>query len=230
MTVERIIRRAERRGYRELGISDHLGDYNTPAVLRKNRTLIDRVKTPLRVYLGCETCIRPSGELAFSSEETGFLDYVIVGVEHVLGSAATPADDPPRWLRDWVRRLERLIASADRIDVIAHPFNSLMGHYRGKPLLARLPWRRWEELLAGLAARGTAIELRDAIDNCDTCYDEVRRVYAIARDAGVRFGIASDAHGLDRLGFQVNWVALAEELGLTNKHLWSPGAEGPRQS
>jgi len=222
MTVPRIIRRAELKGYRELGISDHLGDYNTPADLRKNRALIDRVKTPVRVYLGCETCIHPSGELAFPSEALGFLDYVMVGVEHVLGAAATPADDPPRWLKDWVRRLERLIESPGRIDVISHPFNSLMGHHRGRPLLTHLSWRRWEELMAGLAASGTAIELRDSVENYDTCYDAVRQVYRIAKDAGLRFAIASDAHGLDRLGFQVNWVALAEELGLAAKDLWSP--------
>lgn len=222
MTVHSIIRRAEQKGYRELGISDHLGGYNGPAHLRKNRARIDRVKTPIRVFLGCEMCIHPSGELPFAAEELTFLDYVMVGIEHVLGDHAKPQENPGRWLAGWVRRLERVIESKERVDVIVHPFDSLMGYHRGKPLLSSLPWRRWEELLAGLAQRGTAIELRDTVENFETCYDEVRRAYRIAKDCGLKFGIASDAHGLDRLGFQINWVPLAEELGLTAWDLWSP--------
>jgi histidinol phosphatase-like PHP family hydrolase len=230
MTVRNIIRRAERKGYRELGISDHIGDYNSPAGLRRNRALIRRVPTAVRVYLGCEMCVRPSGELAVPSEELGFLDYLMVGVEHVVGGCGSPVADPRRWLRDWIRRLERIIESRDRVDVVTHPFNSLVGYYRGRPLLAHLPWRRWEELLGGLAQRGTAIELRDAIENFDTCYDAMRQVYAIAKRCGVRFGIASDAHGLDRLGFQINWVPLAEELGLTAEDLWAPRRAATRSS
>jgi len=222
MTIPSIIRRAERKGYRELGIVDHLGDYNEPAVLLRNRVLISRVKTPIKVYAGCEMCVKPSGELAVPSAAVAALDYIMVGIEHVVGAPLNPTEDPPAWLSAWVGRLERLMESPDRADVIVHPFNSMFGYHRGRPLFTRLPWRRWEELLTGLARRGTAIELRDSVDQIDTCCDALRQVYTIARACGVKFAVASDSHGLDHLGFQANWVPLAEELGLTAADLWSP--------
>jgi histidinol phosphatase-like PHP family hydrolase len=222
MTLLNIIRRAERLGYRELGISDHLGTYLQPADLRRQRARLARIRTSLRVYLGCETLVTSAGDLAVPATELDFLDYVMVGADHVADDASTPEKDPRLWLRNWDARMERLIASPARIDILAHPLRTLRGYYRSRPLMAHLPARRWRELFAGLARRGTAIELNDTIENGETCYDEIRAVSRIAREEGMKFSLSSDAHGLDRLGFQINWVRLALELGLTARDLWSP--------
>lgn len=220
MTVANIVRRAGRLGYRELGISDHLGGYTTPADLKKTRAKIAGLKTDVEVYLGCEMCVGPEGAPLFGPGEVAFLDYVMVGVDHVIGDVPDPAEKPKAWLSGWVRRLERIIESCDGIDIIAHPLRTLRRHYRGKPLMAHLPARRWEELTAGLAARKIAVELNDTIENHETCFDEIREFYTIAHEAGIKFSASSDAHGLDRLGFQVNWVRLAEELKLTRRDFW----------
>jgi len=221
MTVRNIIRRAERRGYTELGISDHLGGYTEPADLRKTRAKIARVETDVTVFLGCEMNIHTSGEPVFAPEEVDFLDYVMVGVDHVAGEVVSAGDDPLRWLSEWVGRAERLIEWPGPIDIIAHPLRTLLGYHKGKPLLTHVPWKRWEELLGGLARRGTAIELEDAVENYQTVYDVTRRFYGIARGQGMRFSAASDSHGLDRLGFQVLSVPLADDLGLRAKDLFS---------
>ena len=223
MTVRAIVRRAERLGYRQLGISDHLGEYTAPSDLKKHRRRLSRLETDVNVFLGCEMNVEPSGEPVFASAEIDFLDYVMAAAEHAVGSPVDPTTQPMDWLRCWVGRVERLIEWRGRIDVLAHPLRTLRGHCRGKPLMAHLPAERWEELMRGLARRGTAVELTDAVENYPTSFDATREVYAIARDQGVRFSIGSDAHGLDRLGFQANWVRLARDLKLTGRHLWSPG-------
>jgi len=226
MTVRNIIRRAERIGYRELGISDHLGGYLKPEDIRKNRTRIRRVKTPVTVYVGCEMGVYQSGKPLLSSEEVAFLDYVMVGVDHLEGDTTTAESSPVKWLGGYVKRLEALIESDFPVDIVAHPLRTLRRHHKGKPLMSRVSSREWGALLGGLAQRGIAIELNDNCENYETCFREVRDYYAMALDKGVKVSASSDAHGLDRLGFQVTSVRLADELGLKKKDFWGPGRRG----
>lgn len=222
MSVENIIRRAERVGYRELGLSDHLGTYLSPEQVIEHRARIAQVPTQVRMYVGCEMMVTPAGDPAVPAGEVASLDYIMVGADHVTETAVDSQSDPERWLDEWVRRMERLIVCPDRVDILAHPLRTLRRHHKGKPLMSHLSTERWEDLLGGLAARGTAIELNDTIENYETCFDAVREFAAIARAKGLKFSLNSDAHGLDRLGFQVNWVRLANELKLELSDFWKP--------
>lgn len=223
MTVRNIIRRAERIECKELGISDHLGSYLTAADIKKNQARIERIKTDIDVYVGCEMAVYFSGKPLLSAEDIGFLDYVMVGVDHVEGDNIPSVEDNPiEWLMGYIKRLEVLIESDFPVDVLVHPLRTLRRDCKGKPLMSHVSSREWSALLGGLAQRGIAIELNDNCENYETCYDAVRNYYTIAIDNKLKFSASSDAHGLDRLGFQVTSVRLADELGLAEADFWVP--------
>jgi len=222
MTVQNIVRRAERIGYRLLGISDHLGGYNTPADLRGLTPQLTEIETDVELFLGCEMCVKLSGEPVFPAEEVAFLDYVMVAMCHVIGDLPPLKDDPKAWLDGWAGRLDGAIACDDRINILAHPLRTLGGYYEGKPLMLHLPSARWEELFRGMAERGIAMEMCGVMENYPTVYDAVRVVHRIAHEQGVKFTASSDAHGLDRMGFQCTNIRLAEDLGLTPEDFWTP--------
>lgn len=223
MTTENIIRRAEKIGYAELGISDHLGGYLKPAEAGKTREFINAVQTDLTVYLGCEIGVLEDGTPLTESSDIDFFDYVMIGVDHVDGPQQEDVE-PLRWLDGYVARLEALLAWPGRIDVIVHPLRTLRRHHEDKPLMAHVPRARWEELLGKIAERNIAIELSDACENWETCFDALREYYALAHRLGIKFSLASDAHGLDRLGFQINWVPIVLDMGLSEDDFWSPVA------
>lgn len=226
MTLPNIIRRAERIGYKKLGISDHLGRTDQLPQMKRLRTRARHAKTKLSVYVGCEMGIHENGDPLIPYDDLGFLDYIMVGIGHTSGDVGNCQETPEKWLDGYVKRLERIIAIDYPLDVIVHPLRTLRRHYKGKPLMSHVPLKKWRKLLACLAKKRIAVELNDSCENYETCADAVKSFYTIAHKAGVKFSVASDAHGLDRLGFQVNWVRLAEDLKLTKKDFWSPRRPG----
>ncbi len=225
MTVGNIIRRAERIGYKNLGISDHLGGYLATEDIKKNRAKIKRIKTDINVYIGCEMAVYPSGKPLLFAEDIEFLDYIMVGVDHVENYLTTAEKYPIRWLKGYIRRLEVLIDSDFPVDIVVHPLRTLRRHCKGKPLMSHVSSREWDTLLSGLAKRGIAIELNDNCENYETCYEAVRDYYTIAKDNKLKFSVSSDSHGLDRLGFQATSVRLADDLGLTINDIWKPAGK-----
>ena len=224
MTLERIVERAERRGYRALGISDHAypGTWDRILALREQ---VSSIKTGIRLYLGCEVDVLADGSLGMADEKLEVLDYVIGAPTHPIQmyEPDKATEDVRRaQVEQWFSLMENACAHAV-IDVIAHPLRGLQGGNEAEPLTERLESRRLEALLDRLRAAGFALELTDPLENYRTAYDGTRRFYRAAAQRGFLFSPGSDAHGLDRLGNQCHALYLYRDLGLSEGRMWQPG-------
>ncbi len=224
MTLDRIFDRAERRGYRAIGISDHAHPETWGRILAL-RDQINSLRTTLHVSLGCEVDFLPDGSLAVSDEKLDALDYVIGAPTHAIQmyDPDKAGDDARRrQIEQWFALME---SACDHpvIDVIAHPLRGLGGGYDAEPLTEALDQQRVDRLLDKLRYAGFALELTDPLENYRTAFEGTRRFYRAAAARGFLFSPASDAHGLDRLGNQCHALWLYRDLGLREDRMWRPG-------
>lgn len=224
MTVENILERAACIGYTKLGLSDHVGQ--TGEQIDQILSLRDRFanQTGLACWLGCEIAPKEGGGFCQDEDTLARLDYCLVAPTHTIAPPDTETcseQEVQIYLDSWLS-LSRTCLDSILTDVIAHPLRGLGSYWRGRPLITYLDRDSLAEIFKLMAERNVAMELNDTIENHETAYYEYREFYGMAAEAGVRFSPASDAHGLDRLGFQVNWLRLAQDLGLGDDRFWSP--------
>lgn len=229
MTLERIIDRAERRGYRAIGISDHAYPETWERILEL-RGEVEALDTGLEVHLGCEVDVLHDGSLSVGADLLTELDYVLAAPTHSLQMFDPDgADEDAR--REQIERwfaLTECCCDHPVLDAIAHPLRGLGGGLEAEPLLNGLEEGRVGRLLDKLRAAGLALELTDSMENYRSACEGIRRFYGAAERRGFLFCPGSDAHGLDRLGHQWHAVWLYRDLGLDGTRMWRPGGEGPR--
>ena len=230
MTLDRIIERAQRRGYRVLGLSDHAHPetWGRIVALRKQ---VDSLATSIQVHLGCEVDVLPDGSLAVSDDELAALDFVLGAPTHPLqmyDPDGAGKDARREQIEQWFALTE---STCDHpvIDVIAHPLRGLHGGFEAEPLTEQLEQKRVERLLDKLYAAGFALELAEPLENRRTAFEGTRRFYRAAERRGFLFAPGSDAHGLDRLGSQCHALWLYRDLGLDESRIWRPDARRRRR-
>lgn len=224
MTLERIIEQAQRRDYTAIGLSDHAyaDTYDRILELREQARAID---TGLEVYVGCEVDVLPDGSLGISDDRLAEFDYVLAAPTHqILGFDPDAADEAA--CREVLEQWFALTQSCCRhpvIDVIAHPLRGLDGGVEAEALINRVEGARLEGLLDRLREARLALELADSVQNTSSAQEGHRRFYGAAAQRGFLFSPGSDAHGLDRLGYQCHALWLYRDLGLSENCTWRPG-------
>lgn len=238
MTLKMIAQRAGDKGLVVAGISDHLWlDLERgcrPAVdhILETRLEIEALHSPVLFLLGAEADCAP-GRGAAGGDELRLLDYA-VGSYHFadVRENQAPVPENPEQLGKMLADGFLSVVSVPHIKVAGHPLHIPRRIYRAMPdaLFDVLPdaYRLAIGLvaphLAIAASRGVAIEI-----NSHALFPRIRGAmlpfFRLAREAGCRFAITSDAHRPGEIGRgRAETMEYARLAGISSDDLLDAGS------
>ncbi|HUU43765.1 MAG TPA: PHP domain-containing protein, partial [Planctomycetota bacterium] len=229
MTLAAIVSGCERVGLESIGIADHLapdGHERNAALLRE----IEKLDTPLRVYLGAEVgWAFKLGTHPMTSEqkETHGFQYAI-GSHH---STYLKEYDLARIVE--LQHAHHLkTCEHPGIDVLGHPWRFLYEEFRrtGWPWINTMtcvPESMTRELGRAAVETGTAIEINTTSNLCmkfqpESYFEEYVAYLSVLAGEGVTFALGSDAHELDEFEtIRLAWDVV-DRLGIGDDRIWHP--------
>ena len=184
---------AKRKGYEYLAISDHSKRVSVAHGLDEKRlnSQIDEIDKlagrlgKFRLLKSCEVDILSDGSLDIANETLRRLDFVYGAVHYNFNL--------PR-----EKQTDRIIRAMD------NPYFSILAHPTGRLINKRQPYElNMERVIKAAAERGCIIEINAHPDRLDMNDVHSR----MAKEAGVKIAISTDAHsaeGLDMMRFGVD--------------------------
>jgi DNA polymerase (family X) len=202
-TIERMAAAARERGFDYIGIADHSQSLKiaggvSEENLWKQIRHIDRLNAKLggiRVLKSAEVDILADGRLDYPDELLRELDYTVCSIHSRfgLGKAA---------------QTERILRAMD------NRYFNILGHATGRLLLKRPGYEIDVERIVGHArTNGCFLEINASPDRLDLSSAHAR----LARDAGLKIAINTDAHSVQELDFLTCGVDQARRAGLEKK-------------
>ncbi len=216
-SIARMAAAAREHGHEYLGISDHsrslvLTGGLDPDRVRRQWEEIDRLNedpaTGIRILRCTEMDILADGRLDFDDELLAGFDVVVASLHSALGRPAAEVT-------------ARLLAAVEcpHVDAIGHPTGRMLGR-RGHSAVDL------ERVVARAAETGTLLEINGQPRRLDLDSDMAR----LAREAGVRLLLSSDAHSPEALGYLRFAVMVARRAGATAADVANTGPwEGLRR-
>ena len=200
-SLEEMAAAGRERGYAYMAITDHsashgFGDHVTAERLWQRIEEVrewNEGKRGFRLLAGSEINIGLDGELDYPEDLVAALDWVVASV-HTSFSISPEA------------MTERVLAA------IENPGVDCIGHLTGRLIGRREPYGIDIEAVAEAAARtGTMLEINGNPNRRDLSEHHAR----LAREAGVKIVLNTDAHGVDTLDNMAYAVATARRAWLT---------------
>lgn len=227
-----ILALAEEMGVETVGFADHVwtnpslapSDWYRPqdeTQIAKLRAELATVSTRIRYRIGCEAETIAPGQFGITPEFAGTLDFVLLACSHfhMKGFVAQPDGDTPRHLAVHMLAFFRSAVSSGLATSIAHPLLPL-GHLERYD--AAVETMSDGELLdaLGLARdRGVGIEVTTGFvpsgPQRTFAIDTPVRILALAKQAGCKFTLASDAHSPEQQRRLPELSRLVDRIGLT---------------
>src|SRR5690242_17576648 len=196
-SLGQMVAAAQRRGYEYYAITDHAPDLimqrMTDEKMLAQREQVRALDAGLELLHGTELNIGPDGSVDWDADFLAGFDICIASVHsHFEQSRA--------------EMTRRFVAACENphVNVIGHPLTRRIGK---RPVVEV----DFGELFRACARTGTALEVNASPQRLDLPSDHIRA----ARDAGVRFAIASDAHSVSDLGNMPYGVGTAQRGWLT---------------
>jgi DNA polymerase (family X) len=203
---------AQKQGFSWIGLSDHseaAGYANglTRERLGEQRAAIDALRgafPKIEILHGVEADILGDGGLDLDETTLGKLDFVVASVHSQL-------------------RMERAAMTARLVKAVSHPLVTLLGHPRGRLLLAR-KGADFDLAAVADAARtaGAALEINASPERMDLSAEDVQA--ASTGRADLRFAINPDAHSPAALGNVPLGLAVARRARLTRRQVLTAGS------
>lgn len=237
-TPENYIKRAKELGLEVIGFSDHFWDskvdgaskwYSTQDFehIMQIKDMMPEDTQGVKILIGCETEYCGDGKIGISPETAEKLDFVLVPISHVhmkgfvLPSWINAAEDVAETMVQYFKD----VTEFDFVTGIAHPFYPL-GYENVDEIVSCISADEFMECFSMAAETGKSIE----INSChfpstkgamtETYHDEVfLNMFSIAKDAGCKFHIGSDAHSIEAFSRSVKLREIVESLGLTDNDL-----------
>ncbi len=204
-TIEEMAAAAKERGYSYLGITDHsqslriAGGVSEEALWKQIRE-IDRLNSKLRDFRllkSAEVDILADGTLDYPNELLRELDYTVCSIHS-------------RFRLNKAQQTERLLRAMD------NPYFSILGHATGRLLLRRPGYEiDIERLVKHAKERGCFFEINASPDRLDLSAAHAR----LAREAGVKIAICTDAHSTAELTNLRCGVEQARRAGLNKSQV-----------
>jgi len=200
--IEELLKAAQKMGYQYLGIADHTKFLRIEhgldeKKLAQQREEIDRLNSRLRqgyggqakfkILQGCEANILKDGSIDIKDEALKKLDYVIAGIH---SNFKMPKE----------KMTERIIKAMKNpnVDIISHP--------TGRILKRRDEYQiDFEKILRAAKEFGTILEINSFPERLDLSDKNIR----LAKEAGVKMVINTDAHRKDQLRYMEFGIAQA---------------------
>jgi DNA polymerase (family X) len=199
--IESMARAAQAAGLRYLAITDHskslamangLDEARALEHARAVREIGDRLDD-FTLLAGIECDIRPDGAMDLAEDCLAQLDLVVASIHSGFSQDAAQVTD----------RLLRALEC---------PWIDVLGHPTGRVILRREPLKAdWPRVFAAAAAAGVCVEINSQVDRLDLDDRQAR----LARDAGAKIVISSDAHSTGAFA-NLRWgVVVARRAWLT---------------
>lgn len=216
-TAEAIIQHAIDNHYSVQCITDHLWDpavpggspwYQPQNIDHVRRLLPLPQSTEVRVVFGCETEFCGGETLGLKPEHFSQFQFVIIPPNHFhMVDFVRPAhiETPEQTAELFCKRLEEISCLPIPFHKvgIAHMTTGLI--YKGKnkyDVIECINRERFFDIMRTFAQKGAGIELNGACFKRDIwqAHEEIElRLYRIAKDAGCKFYLGTDAHSIDTL-------------------------------
>ena len=218
----RILAVAERLGRKTIGFSDHLwmnpdvapSEWYRPQDERQIVRLRDDLRSvsfPVRVLIGCEADTVAPGRFSITRAFAQTLDYVGLSCSHfhMKGFVEQPRDTTPRALGEHMLMFFRSAVESGLATTIVHPLKPIGFDSIYEQAMATLSDAMLSDAFRMAAQLGVALEITPSFlppggvaPSPLWSLDTPRRMLALARAAGCRFTLGSDAHtlkGMDQL-------------------------------
>ena len=200
-TLHEMVEAAKAEGLEYFAITDH-SVFSTVANGLDQKRLLEQVKqvreldaeiAGITVLAGSEVDIRRSGTLDFPDEILAQLDIVVASVHSHFNLTEA----------EMTKRIIRAIENPF-VNIIGHPTGRMLGHRPMYPV-------NLEAVIAAAAENGTVLEINGSPSRLDLDPQFVR----MAKKAGVRLAVNTDAHAIDRLVHRQSGLNVARRGWLT---------------
>jgi DNA polymerase (family X) len=204
-TIEEIIKKAKKRGYKYIAITDHSQSLSIAGGLNEKRLeeqieMIEKINQSsngLVVLKGIEVDIKSDGTLDFPDSILQKLDIVIAAIHSGFKQERGQLMD----------RLTRAMKNP-HVNIIAHPTGRIIGY--------REPYAiDMQEIIKAAAKTNTALEINASPERMD-----LNDIYVkSAKEKGVLLSIGTDAHQLSSMDNMAYGVSIARRGWLEKNHL-----------
>lgn len=214
MTLEAMIRAAERSGIKTLAVTDHsdLGDgIDTAENFCEYKRRLQGIETSVRVLIGAELSAYGVGLCGEPYEIDKMLDFASYShVHYHLDFWEQPEDRSPRGYAEHELRVLNSLFETDRADNIAHPFSPLKMKFFNDEQKAATLSAITDNELGDILEKGERAECSWELHTPTvfTFPDFAYRFFHIGKEAGVHFCVGTDAHELSAVAPE----GLAERL------------------
>jgi DNA polymerase (family X) len=204
-TIEEMAAAAREFGYDYIGMSDHSQSLKiagglSPEKLWEQIRFIDRLNERLdgiRILKSAEVDILADGSLDYSDELLSQLDYTVCSIHSRFGMGR--AD-----------QTERLLRAMDN-----RHFH-ILGHATGRLLLKRPGYELdMDRVISHALQRGCCFEINSSPDRLDLSAENAR----LARQAGIKVAITTDAHSIRDLHYLKYGISQARRAGLGKRSI-----------
>ncbi len=200
-TMNEMVASATNQGLEYLGITDHSASSTVANGLDQKQLLaqiehvrkLDKETDGITLLAGSEVDIRPDGSLDYPDEVLAQLDIVIASIH----SQFNLSEDA------MTKRMIRAIENP-YVRIIGHPTGRLLG---SRPMYAI----NIDEIITAAAEYDTILEINASPSRLDLGPEYVR----MAKEAGVRLSINTDAHSKLQFEFRKFGINVARRSGLT---------------
>jgi DNA polymerase (family 10) len=178
---------AQERGYEYIAVTDHSQSLKitnglTEKRLREHIKAIDQLNARLsgiQILKAAEVDILEYGELDYSNAMLKELDFTICSIHSRFG-------------RDKQQQTERIMRAMD------NPYFTILGHATGRLLLKREGYDLdIERIIAHAKDRSCFFEINSSPDRLDLSDEHAK----LAKEAGIKIAVNTDAHSIDELDF-----------------------------
>jgi histidinol phosphatase-like PHP family hydrolase len=226
VSVEKIAEVAAGLGFKEIGITDHVHICSEGAkgFDQKNTdrdkhaelgNIIRGSERDIKIYYSWEVDYFDGGRYSFDVRyDPPRLDYILLG-HHFTGHMRHAGDkEKARYLH----RITMEMAREPYANIIAHPFYYPGGAEEHQRIISLVSDDQFKEAFSAMKEHGKAAEITSFQFQADLrSIREMKRMYGLARETGVKFVLNSDAHRLDELGGGYRCLRILEELGFSSE-------------
>lgn len=228
MSVKAMIKKFEDNGLKSVGISDHI--YTDGKTRKRYDTIkseIQKVKTSICVYIGCEVDIISPGKLRVAKEELEVFDYTMIACTHYHLKSHIQA--PLNFNYDCIAQnaYDYMISASVMgfADIIVHPFDirglkSYKVDFDISEAMKIISDKDFSTIAVNMKENSIAVEINSNVLDKEYA-DAVLRFHRSCKKEGLKFSLGSDAHWLEGM-CDIKYIKYyIDELGLTEEDIWT---------
>ncbi len=225
-TPLRIVQVADGLRMKEIGFTDHLlacnadakGCGHAPGNVQAFLDVceqIRRIDSSVCTYVSWEVDYFDGGLYSFDPDRhLAMLDYVLLG-HHYMNHMFV---ETPKKIARYLLDIYMAMAQEPYAHIIAHPFYVPPPPKRHGAILQHITDAQFAEVFSAMREHGKAAEITGFQFNASLrAVGQMCRMYAAAREAGVKFTLDSDAHSLRDIGGSLKCSYVLASLGFSDQ-------------